>query len=935
MAKKKNKQKKKKKALNKKTPVKQGNNAKKTAKESKQKVEKKTGPKKREKKKEKKKSVEAVKPAQEDKKIQLNTKIKLSAEPKKVSHAIHKKYRKYSNGFLKPLYLALKILVGLLMFFALSLAGLFLVFGRDLPDVSQLKTMDFSETTVIYDREGNILYRIFNEENRKYVPLSQISKDAVNGTLAIEDKNFYHHPGFDALGIIRAQMKNIEQDDITQGASTITQQLAKNIFLSPERTYERKIKEFLLSLQIESMFSKDEILEMYLNKIAYGSNAYGIEAASKTFFGKSASDLTLAESAVLASLPKAPSYFSPYGQNKDELLGYCKSSEEIKIETEDPKESMEESIEAASAPPTDLGDETGEAIAPVAGTESTEVEAVDVQTPTIVCESPDDPNYVQGRKDFVLERMLEDKHITREQLLAAWRDSFDLEFKDPVHKIESPHFVFYVKEYLEQKYGKELIESGGLEVVTTLDPKLQSLAQETIADQIESNKVRLGAKNAAMVALDPRTGQLLAMVGSADYWDPEIDGQVNVATSPRQPGSSFKPLVYAAAVQNGGIGTGTLLSDTKTTFERNYVPRNSDNKYKGKMTVRYALAQSRNIPAIKAFYIAGEEEKLLDFMDKIGVTTLRKFKNEFNQIAEERGWTFHYGPAMAIGSGEVTLLELVGGYATMANGGKHMNVNPVLEIRDRDGNVLESFEAKGEQAMDPQAAYILTNILSDVYARPGGTWRNTLTIWGHTVAAKTGTSNKKVGKTNYPNNLLTIGYTPSIAVGFWAGNTDGSRLYYNAWGLTGAAPMWNKFMNAVLADKPDEVFPVPEGLIWKGTEIYPSFQQNTNYDKLFKSDEEEEEEDDVERDDAGVPVDTFVGERMEEKTLDELNNESGEDNGELPEDDLGEIYIPESDFTSGDSAGGSSEGSEVPPPADESDSDAESGGAEVEVPYGF
>ncbi len=922
MPKKKNKQKKKKKALNKKTQVKKVNTDNKAVKE--------IVAEKHERKNNKKKTAAEVKSLRQEKKITLNSKIKLSAEPKKVTKAIKKKYWKYSNGFLKPLYLALKIVVALLMFFAISLVGLFLVFGRDLPDVSELKTMDFSETTVIYDREGNILYRIFNEENRKYVPLSQISDDAVQSTLAIEDKNFYNHPGFDALGIIRAQMKNIEQDDIKQGASTITQQLAKNIFLSSERTYERKIKEFLISLQIESMFSKDEILEMYLNKIAYGSNAYGIEAASKTFFGKSASNLTLAESAVLASLPKAPSYFSPYGQNKDELLGYCKTSEDIKIETVDPKETMEESIEAASAPPTDLGEETGEAI----GTESMGSdagEAVDDQRDTVVCESPDDPNYVYGRKDFVLERMLEEKHITREQLLQAWENSFNLEFKDPAHRIESPHFVFYVKEYLEDKYGKELIESGGLEVVTTFDPKLQSMAQETIAGQIESNRVSLGAKNAAMVALDPRTGQLLAMVGSADYWNPEIDGQVNVATSPRQPGSSFKPLVYAAAVQNGGIGTGTLLSDTKTTFERNYVPKNSDNTYKGEMTVRYALAQSRNIPAIKAFYIAGEEEKLLDFMDKIGVTTLRKFKNEFNQQSEERGWTFNYGPAMAIGSGEVTLLELVRGYSTMANGGKHMVVNPILEIRDRDGNVLESFEAKGEQAMDAQAAYILTNILSDIYARPGGMWRNTLTIPGHTVAAKTGTSNKKVGKTNYPNNLLTIGYTPSIAVGFWAGNTDGSRLYYNAWGLTGAAPMWNKFMNAVLADKPDEAFPVPEGLIWKGTEIYPSFQQNTNYDKLFKSDEEDDEEDDVERDDAGVPVDTFVGERMEEKTPDEIEEENG---GVSTEDDLGEIYIPESDFTFADSTGGeSAESVNVPPPADESGS--ESGGAKVEVPYGF
>ncbi len=800
-------------------------------------------------------------------------KIKLESGEYKYTNAIRSKYGGHTVKVTRPLFTLFKVMLAFAMFIALSLATLFVVFGRDLPDVSELKDMNFSETTVIYDREGNILYKIFSEENRKYVPLSHISKDAINGTLSIEDKNFYNHPGFDALGMVRAQMKNLEEEDIKQGASTITQQLAKNIFLSPERTYERKIKEFLISLQIESMFTKDEILELYLNKIPYGTNAYGIEAASKTFFGKTSSELTLAESVILASLPKAPSYFSPYGQNKKELMGYCKNPAD-----------EEKMVELPVQPETG---EDAEGEIPVEAAPAVEEEqSVGPETPEIfICTSPDDPNYVIGRKDLVLQRMVEDGHITKEQSLQAWKDSFDLEFKNPAHKLETPHFVFYVKEYLEQKYGKELVESGGLEVVTTLDPKMQSLAEEIIAENAETNKWKFGANNAAMVSLDVRTGQVLAMVGSVNYWDPEIDGQVNVVTSTRQPGSAFKPLVYAAAIQNGGIGSGTILSDSKTVFENNYVPKNSDNTYKGKMSVRNALAMSRNIPAIKAFYIAGGEEKVLDFMDKVGVTSLRKFKEEFNLLAAEREWTFHYGPALSIGSGEITLLELVGGFATLGNGGKHMEINPILEIRDRDGNVIESFEPKGEQAMDPQAAYILNNILSDVFARPGGMWRSILTIPGHTVAAKTGTSNKKVGKTNYPNNLLTVGYSPSIAAGFWTGNTDGNKLAYSAWGLTASAPMWQKFMTTVLADKPDEPFDVPEGIVWRGKEAFPSFQTDANYEKLFKSEEKEkEEEDDVERDEAGVPVDTFVGEKLEEKTLTDLEEEDVD--ADLPEPDF-------------------------------------------------
>lgn len=794
-------------------------------------------------------------------KLQLKEKIKLDETSFTYTKAIKRKYGRIKGKVGKPWLMMMKFLLLMIAFFVLSFASLFLVFGWDLPNVTDLKKMDFAETTTIYDRDGHVLYSVFSEENRKYVPLSEISQYVIDGTIAIEDKNFYHHFGFDPVGIVRAQIKNISEDDIVQGASTITQQLAKNIFLSPERTYERKIKEILLSMEIEWNFSKDEILELYLNKIPYGSNAFGVEAAAKTFFAKDAIDLTLAESAVLASLPQAPTKFSPYGQNVDALLGYCRGNEKV-----------------FELPPVDPSSELGEEVITLTETEivtETEGDLLEVEpVAKIECATMDDPNYVWGRKDFVLRRMIEDGFITKAEAEEAWREAFDMKFIDPLHKIESAHFVFYVKEILEQKYGKEMVESGGLEVVTTLDPKLQSLGEEVIAKRAEFNLKNHRANNAALVAVDPKTGQVLAMVGSKYYWNEEIKGQVNVTTSARQPGSSFKPLVYAAAVENGKIGSGSVLSDTKTVFNKNYVPSNSDDSFKGTLTVRNALAMSRNIPAIKAFYLAGEEEKVLDYMDKLGVNHLRKFKNEFNAISDERGWTFHYGPALAIGSGEVPLIEMVGGYSVLANGGVRNPINPILEVRDRHGNILEKYENKGEQAIDPQAAYVVSHILSDAAARPAGSWRATLAVPGHTVAAKTGTSNKKIGKVDYPNNLLTIGYTPSIALGVWVGNTDGAALRSTSWGLTGAAPIWQDFMTNALAEKPDEPFIEPEGITHKGREVYPSYYEARNLDAIFKKIEEKEDKE-IKYTPETLPPTDFVGKKKDVSVSDPTEKDSG------------------------------------------------------------
>ncbi len=784
--------------------------------------------------------------------LRLSEKIHLEKSGHSYKSFFHRRYGRYINRAKKPAVIIFRTAFILLVGFAACVAAVFLIFGRDLPDVSKLKSMNFNETTRIYDRNGNLLYSIFGEENRKYVPLSFIAPLSVDATLAIEDKNFYGHWGFDPVGIIRAQLTNIKDESISQGASTITQQLAKNIFLSSEKTYERKIKELLLSLEIEWMYSKDEILEMYLNKIPYGSNSFGIEAAAETFFGKTSKDLNLVESAIIAALPKAPSYFSPYGQHRDELMGYCATpnAPDSKLDVVDSEEMIAGGTQAVE-------NETQEAnfasleTTPEAADTTQELLPPPPEKPK--CESMSDPNYVWGRKDLVMQRMVEDGYISNEQMETAWREGFDVKFLDPVHKIEAPHFVFYVKELLEQKYGKEMVESGGLEVRTSLDPNMQSLAEEAIALQAPVNRTYFRANNAGMVAIDPKTGQVLAMVGSVNYWDSEIDGQVNVTTSFRQPGSSFKPLIYAAAIMKARIGSGTILGDYRTIFNKKDVPRNSDNTYHGKMNIRTALAQSRNIPAIKAYYLAGEEDVLLDFLEKLGLGNLKKFKQDFNATALERGWTFNFGWPMAIGSGEVRLIDLAGAYGALANGGNYVAVNPLLEVRDRKGNVLEKAEPKAEQVLDPQAAYIVSSIISDVYARPAGSWRNTLTIAGHTVAAKTGTSNKKIGRAIYPNNNLIMGYTPSIVVGAWVGNTDGSQMRGDAWAFKDVGPIWKYFFENYLKDKPDEKFPEPEGLKWIGREVYPGDADlRTNFDARFKKAETQQTQKTVE---SPAPID--------------------------------------------------------------------------------
>ncbi len=738
---------------------------------------------------------------------------------------------------------AVVVIATLLLLLAVSgVSLLFYIYGKDLPDVNSLKTLELAETTRIYDRDGNVLYSIYNGENREYVPLSDISKNIIQATLSTEDRNFYHHLGFDLKGIIRAQLKNWKEEEIKEGASTITQQLARNIFLTPEKNIDRKIKELLLALQIEWNFSKDQILEMYFNKIPYGSNSYGIEAASETFFGKKAKELTLIEASIIASLPKAPSYYSPYGDHVKELMGYCLADE---------KKNDENSIEIPGG--GESFDDQGDTIEE---TEATPDAEKNITSRKSECESYNDKRYIFGRKDYVLENMVKDGYITKEQMQQAWLEGKNIHFKNTLHRIEAPHFVFYIKELLEKKYGKEVVEKGGLEVRTSLDPVMQSYAEESIQNQAPINQKKYNANNAGLIAVNPKTGEILSMVGSVDYWNDEISGKVNVTTSFRQPGSSFKPFIYSVAIEKQGLGSGTMLSDKKTLFNKKDIPKNSDGKYKGPMTIRSALALSRNIPAIKAYFLGGEEETILDLMDQIGLNNLRNYKTEFNKKAKIRGWEFNYGWPLALGSGEVRLLDLVNAYGIFPNNGTYIELHPILEVRDNKGNILEKFDSQkkqfGQHVISPQTAYIISDILSDVYARPAGTWRKNLTIPGHTVAAKTGTTNKKIRGAIYPNDNIVIGYTPSLVVGVWVGNTDGTHMRGNAWGFLDAAPIWKNFLTQVLENKSDEKFTKPEGLLSRGKEIFPYFAVFKNFDRQFATVKEKTE----------VPPDTLSVDRM-------------------------------------------------------------------------
>ncbi len=593
---------------------------------------------------------------------------------------------------------------------------LFGYYAKDLPSPGKINSRISEQSTQIFDRNGKLLYEIHGNENRILVDWGDIPQSVKDATVAIEDKNFYKHRGFDARRILGSTFYNIiNRDLVGQGGSTITQQYVKNALLTNEKTYSRKIKEVILAIMIEQMYSKEDILKMYLNEVPYGSNAYGIQTAAKTYFDKDAGKLTLEESALLAAITQAPSYFSPYGQHKDELL---------------------------------------------------------------------------KRKDLVLDQMAAQGYITEEQASESKKQEIALS-NNQYGKITAPHFVMYVKEKLVEKYGEEMVNEGGLKVFTSLDLEKQNLAEAAVRENVDRNYAAYNDSNASLVAMDPKTGQILAMVGSKDFFDQDIDGNVNVALMGRQPGSSFKPFIYATLFQSDSWGPGSTFWDLKTDFGGGYNPNNYSGRFSGPVSVRYALGNSLNIPAVKALYIAGVKESL-NTATAMGISTLTNPEQ--------------YGLSLVLGSGEVKLLDMTSAYGVFANKGVKKEATWYVKIEDSKGKVLDEYkETPGKRVLDEQVSYLISNILSDDSARAVtfGTGSK-LTLPNRPVAAKTGTTD------NY-KDAWTLGYTPSLVAGVWAGNNDGTPMT-SAGGSIAAAPIWNQFMKNALASSPVEQFARPSGI---------------------------------------------------------------------------------------------------------------------------
>ncbi|MFC1647651.1 penicillin-binding protein, partial [Patescibacteria group bacterium] len=548
-----------------------------------------------------------------------------------------------------------------------------------------------------------------------------------------------------------------------------TQQYVKNAFLTSERSYTRKIKELILAVRLEQAYDKQTILELYLNKIPYGNNAYGIQKAAEIYFDKDAKDLDVAESAMLAGLPQAPSYYNPYGSNKlSELL----------IPVEDlEKRNLTDSTKLTNGIDYKMGligkgyqYENGDGL------------------------------YIPGRADIILRKMYTDGLITSDEKDEAWSKLQNLELEKHITKIDAPHFVFLVIEQLEEKYGKEVVEQGGLQVYTTIDPELQEIA-EIAVEEGAANNARFNATNASLVSIDPDNGQIVAMVGSKDYYDEEIDGNVNIATAYRQPGSSFKPYVYAQAFYNR-YSPGNIIYDVRTQFGAGKPPENYDGGWGGPMTLRRALAQSRNIPAIKMYFLGGEQEPILNLAEKMGI----------NFVTKDRD----YGWPLALGTAEVTLLDHTSAFATFASGGKRVPPVSILKITNSKGDILEEWEEDKqnfEEVLDPQIAYLINHILSDTSVRLGPS----MTVTGQVNAAKTGTSNKKVGQVAIPSNLWTMGYTTHLVTGVWAGNSDDRKsgnLSAVSNGYEAAAPIFKNYMTQAHNTKGygREEFPRPPGI---------------------------------------------------------------------------------------------------------------------------
>ncbi len=632
--------------------------------------------------------------------IRTIKKIKHSIKQKKKAHRERSPFSfvittKLKYFFLGGIFFALFIFIPLITF----------ILFQTLPNPIQLSLNQIPQTTKIFDRHGILLYQFYATQNRTIIPLSDIPKQLQEATIAIEDKNFYKNPGVDITAIVRAAIANVSHNNI-QGGSTITQQLIKSSLLTPERSISRKIEEIILAFWAERLYSKDKILGMYFNQVPYGGTAWGIEAASQTYFGKRTKNLDLAESAFLAGLPQAPTEYSPYGTH---------------------------------------------------------------------------PNLWKARQSDVLHRMQELGYITKSQEKQA--ENEQLQFNTPQVPLLAPHFVMYIKDLLTQQYGLPLVEKGGLQVYTTLDLPLQQKAQSIVQTEV-TNDQYLNLTNGAALVTNPQNGDILAMVGSSNYDNPQ-DGNVNVTTSLRQPGSSIKIVTYAAALSHG-FTAATLLDDSPVSFPLSdgtlYSPVNYDGKFHGKVPLRIAFGNSFNIPAVKTLNAIGVDT-FIDLAEKMGIDTLATN-------------TKQYGLSITLGGMDTTMLDMATVYGTIANQGTKISLNPIMKITDSKGTLLvEKKPTSGNNIVDTGIAYILSNILSDNLARVWEFGNNSpLVIPNHTVAVKTGTSDDK-------RDNWTIGFVPSRVVTVWVGNDDNSPMSPDlASGITGAAPIWHNIMTEVLND---------------------------------------------------------------------------------------------------------------------------------------
>lgn len=601
------------------------------------------------------------------------------------------------------------------------LAVIFFFFGATLiwattiklPDLSNFQARKIANSSKIVDRTGEVvLYDINQGVRRTEIPLSEMGDNIKNASIAIEDEHFYTHSGIRPTSILRAVLVNITKGSLSQGGSTITQQIIKNTLLNTNKTFTRKIKELVLAVKLEKQFTKDQILTIYLNDNPYGGTIYGVEEASHAYFNKKSIDLTVAEAAYLASIPKAPTYYSPFGKNKDKL---------------------------------------------------------------------------EERKNTVLKKMFDLKYITQEQYDAAKKEVVVFNTAAQ-NSIKAPHFVFYILDYLQQKYGQDVMENGGYTITTTLDYDLQQKAEAIVKEKSLANEKAYKASNSALLAVDPTNGQILSMVGSRDYFDKTIDGAYNVVTAKRQPGSSFKPFVYAAGFQKGYTPETTLF-DVATQFSTTcdtdpktcYAPDDFDGKFEGPLSIRSALAESRNVPAVKMLYLVGLDDALA-MAKNLGITGL--------------GDKSRYGLSLVLGGGEVSLLDMTTAYGVFATGGIKNQTTGILSVKDRQGNIVEEFQPSPTQVLDKNIALQITDILADTKAS-APTFGGLLAVPG--TAAKTGTTNDN-------KDAWVMGYTPTVVVGVWSGNNDNKPM---SKGSTISVPAWKTFMQEVLKKYPTTAFEKP------------------------------------------------------------------------------------------------------------------------------